>query len=282
MDSAGGDGMSAPPVPYFGGKQRIAPRIAALLPPHKHYVEPYCGGLSVLFAKQRSAMETVNDLDGHIMCFWRVLRDRPEELARVCALTPHARAEHAAAAHLDVDDDLERARRVWVRLTQGRAGQLQKTGWRFHADPSGSSIGMPAYMRGYVDRIMPAAERLRNVSLECRPAVDVIAQYGQHPDVLLYLDPPYLGSTRHGSTVGYRHEMKSEDDHAEMLDAIRELPCSVVLSGYASELYEDRLAGWSRVEIPASTGQGSVWSERVEVVWSNREIAAPALFEATR
>ena len=52
------------PVPYFGGKQRIAPWIVSLLPQHDHYVEPFAGGLSVLLSKRPSRMETVNDLDG--------------------------------------------------------------------------------------------------------------------------------------------------------------------------------------------------------------------------
>ncbi|MBP7988838.1 MAG: hypothetical protein KAZ69_17290, partial [Candidatus Microthrix sp.] len=39
----------APPIPYYGGKQRIADRIVATFPDHLHYVEPYAGGL---FGKQ--------------------------------------------------------------------------------------------------------------------------------------------------------------------------------------------------------------------------------------
>jgi site-specific DNA-adenine methylase len=49
-----------PPISYFGSKQRIAAAIARLLPDHLHYVEPYCGSLSVLLAKRPSLMETVN------------------------------------------------------------------------------------------------------------------------------------------------------------------------------------------------------------------------------
>ena len=57
--------------------------IAALLPAHRHYVEPYCGSLSVLLAKPPSNHETVNDLDCRLITFWRVLRDRPDDLARL-------------------------------------------------------------------------------------------------------------------------------------------------------------------------------------------------------
>ncbi|PZQ45669.1 MAG: DNA methyltransferase, partial [Phenylobacterium zucineum] len=117
-------------MPYFGGKQRIADRIVDMFPPHGHYVEPFAGGLSVLFAKPPARLETVNDLDGDIVNFWRVLREQPEDLIRACALTPHSRAEHASSRDRECLDDLERARRVWVGLTQGRSGQLMRTGWR--------------------------------------------------------------------------------------------------------------------------------------------------------
>src|SRR5699024_6772243 len=122
-------GQVKPPFAYYGGKTTLAPQIAALLPTHDHYVEPFAGSLAVLLAKTPSRAETVNDLDGDLMTFWRVLRDRPTEFERVCALTPHSRAELVVAADLDVEDDLERARRVFVRLTQSRSHSMKQTGW---------------------------------------------------------------------------------------------------------------------------------------------------------
>lgn len=271
---------TTPPVPYFGGKQRIAERIADLLPEHLHYVEPYCGGLSVLMAKAPSRIETVNDLDEDVVTFWRVLRDQPDELARACALTPHSRIEHRTC-HDRPDDmnDVERARRVWVQLTQGRTGTLLRTGWRFHADPTGTTLGMPAYLNGYLGRFAAAVDRLHGVSLECRPALEVIESYGRHDDVLLYVDPPYLGTTRTGR--GYRHEMPSEGDHRELADALRSCRASVVVSGYRSPLYDDLFAGWDVHEIRASTGQGSIWKDRVEVLWSNRELGTQSRIDVT-
>src|SRR6059036_2058140 len=111
---------------YFGGKTLMADRIVALLPTHAHYVEPYAGSLAVLLAKKPSRMETVNDLDGQLMTFWRVLRDKPEQLMRACALTPHARNEHATAFGADPNgiDDVEIARLTWVKIAQGRSGTL--------------------------------------------------------------------------------------------------------------------------------------------------------------
>jgi DNA adenine methylase len=267
-----------PPFPYFGGKQRIADQIVALFPQHDHYIEPYAGGLSVLMAKPVSKLETVNDLDGDIMTFWRVLRDRPDELERVCALTPHSRAESIAVRDLDVADDVEHARRVWVALTQRRGGQLRPTGWRYNIDPKGTSLSLIKYLDGYMGRFAPAAERLRNVSLESRPALEVIEAYGAFTGSLLYVDPPYLGTTR-GSSNAYRHEMKAETQHRDMADALKGCAASVILSGYHSPLYDEVFSDWYQVEIDAHTGQANGPAEtaaRVEVLWSNRDIRAHA------
>lgn len=271
----------ASPFAYYGGKTRLARRIVALFPDHGHYVEPFAGSLAVLLAKPPARKETVNDLDGDLVGFWRTLRDRPEQLVRACALTPHSRAEHAAAYQpvpgtddQDRDeverDEVEQARRVWVRLTQGRSGALAATGWRRSLDPNGPRLSMPGYLSRYVARMPAAAARLAAVSLECRPALEVIADYGAHPDTLLYVDPPYLA-------VGgpYRHRMPGEAAHRELAEALRGCRAAVVLSGYPSPLYERLYAGWHHTALTATTHRGSRGpTQRTEVLWTNRPTAA--------
>lgn len=273
--------MSAPPFAYFGGKTTAAKRIVAALPAHLHYVEPYGGSLAVLLEKPRSRMETVNDLDHSLMTFWRVLRDRPLELARVCHLTPHSRAEFEDSEDLEVSDSLEVARRVWARLTQSRTGRLNRTGWRHYVAPGGQSTAFPGYLDGYVDRMAAAAERLHHVTLECRPALELIHKFGADPDVLLYVDPPYVGSTRGSYDKAYRHEMRDDDQHRELAAALHACRAAVVLSGYASDLYDLELyPDWHRTAFPSGTGQGGEgWSNRTEVLWCNRA-AAPDLFSS--
>lgn len=261
-----------PPTPYFGSKSSIAPWIVAHLPEHQHYVEPFAGSLAVLFAKPASRMETVNDLDHGLMTFWRVLRDRPDELIRVCALTPHSRAELDASWD-PTEDELELARRIWTRLVQGRSGTLRKTGWRHYIDPAGSTVSMPGYLEAYRCRLAAVAERLMAVSLECRPALELIAAYGSRPGVLLYVDPPYLGSTR-GWGRNYRVEMKTEAEHRELAAALWDCSATVVLSGYDSPLYAELYEGWHRYAAATWTGNATRGDmARTEVLWSNRQLA---------
>jgi DNA adenine methylase len=268
--------MSAPPFAYYGGKTRIADQIVAALPVHRCYVEPFAGSCAVLLAKPRARMETVNDINGELVTFWRVLRDQPRELIRACALTPHSRGEYEASKsrprHLD---ELEIARRVWVKLAQGRSGTLRNTGWRHYLDPQGSSISMPAYLDSYVERMAVVTERLAGVSIESRPALQVIAAYGQHPETVLYVDPPYLAETRNGRN--YADEMATPEEHAELAEALLECKASVVLSGYDSPQYADLYAGWHVMRISTYSGQGGSGGGRTEVLWSNR-LPEPDLF----
>lgn len=258
-----------PPVPYFGGKQRIAESIVSLFPDHSHYIEPYAGSLSVLLAKPESRIETVNDIDGDMVTFWRVLRDRPAEFQRACELTPHSRAERALSQG-DKDGlvDLEVARRVWVQLTQGRSGIGRATGWRFYVNADATASPMATYLEAYRHRMPPAVRRLRSVQLECRDALDVIADYGTVESSLLYVDPPYTTDTRRGGQ--YKHEV-DRDHHEALLDALTACRARVVLSGYDNPLYRDRLDGWTVERIAASTQQANNpgGGARVETLWLN-------------
>ena len=83
------------PLKWHGGKHYLARRIVELMPSHLHYVEPYAGGLAVLLVKDPTGVsEVVNDLDGRLMGFWRVLQD-PEQFERF----PRARRSRELVGH---------------------------------------------------------------------------------------------------------------------------------------------------------------------------------------
>jgi DNA adenine methylase len=274
-----------PPFPYAGGKARIAGQVAALLPEHGTYVELFFGGGSLLLAKPPSPREVVNDLNGDLVNFWRQLRDNPVELERLCALTPHSRDELTIARNLNEVPDtaagrLERARRTFVALTQGRAASLATaTGWRTYHQ--GTSMGR--VLAGYCDRLAAVAARLAEVSIENKPAVEVIAEYARVKDALLMCDPPYLAAARRSGERRYAKEMLTEDEHQELAEALSQVVGAVVLIGYPSGLYDRLYDGWFRYEISAWTTQGKpAQAARTEVIWSNRPLAAQhTLFDDT-
>ena len=268
-------GSLKPPFGYFGGKTTLAPQISELLPPHDHYVEPFAGSLAVLLAKKPTKLETVNDLDGYLVTFWRVLRDQPEELERLCALTPHSRQEFEECKMLDASGDLEMARQVWTVLTQGRRKSLENSSAWITERKASVGLSRSVYLQRYVGRFAPVAARLESVGIESRDALDVIADYGSEPGVCIYADPPYLGSTRH---KGYRLEMLADDLHVKLAERLRACRASVVLSGYASDLYEDLYPGWHRMELKAPAKLSGAAAEN-EVLWSNVPLAAQQAFD---
>jgi len=164
-----------------------------------------------------------------------------------------------------------------VQLTQGRMGVRTRTGWRSYVDPSSTKRAMPGYLDGCVARMPSAARRLHDVTLESRPALQVIKDYGTSPRVLIYEDSPYLGSTRKSGR--YKHDMLDDQQHRQLAEALHDARTGVVISEYPSKLYDSLYGGWDRVELPTSTGQHGGRDDRTEVLWSNRPIAGPTLFD---
>lgn len=265
-----------PLVPYHGGKGRLAAWIVDLMPAHRVYLEPFAGSAAVLLAKPRSTHEILNDVDGNVVNFYRVLREDPDELERVCRLTPYARDEFAGAdLHDDSIDDLERARRWWVRTNQSFAHTgTVATGWSTSIK-RGSNNARSVLNR--IDRFAAAAERLATVTIESRDALELIPEYSV-PDGVIYADPPYLLSTRSAMSRrpggDYSHEFASDDDHRALATALHASSGMVLLSGYHSPLYDELYGDWDQVERRvvrrSSNGRSSALPHAVEVVWSNR------------
>lgn len=264
-----------PVLRYPGAKWGIAPWIISHFPPHEAYVEPFFGSGAVLLRKAPSRSELVNDIDGAIVAFFRVLRDRPEELAAALALTPYARDElRIARVPMDDVDDVEKARRVAVSCWQTRGGAQsgRRPGWRFdmYGAANKSLAGTWATLP---DRIRAVAQRFAAVAIENRPALevlDIIHRGDAAARTLVYADPPYLlGSV---DPRLYRHGMR-DAAHAELLDSLDRLHGPVVLSGYWHPLYVERLAHWTTVEHSA---RNQVNDRRTEVLWLNEPAARQA------
>jgi len=90
-----------------------------------------------------------------------------------------------------------------------------------------------------------------------------LADYDYQGSELVYSDPPYL---RHSRTSGRRYRFDyDEQDHIELLELLKRLPCQVILSGYPSALYDALLKGWSSLELQVMNRAGV----RTEKLWFN-------------
>jgi DNA adenine methylase len=100
---------------------------------------------------------------------------------------------------------------------------------------------------------------------EVGDALGFLAGYPFAGDELVYCDPPYLFETRSAGRGIYDYEL-GDDRHPALLDILAGLPCMAMVSGYWSELYATRLAGWQATSFPAMTRGGR---QATEWLWCN-------------
>lgn len=256
-------------IRYPGSKWALAGWIISHFPEGYEktvYLEPFAGSGAVFFNKRPSVVETINDLNSDIVNLFRVIRECPDKLKRVLALTPYSREEYDRSFE-PCEDPLEKARRYMVRTTQAiGAKENGKCGWRNHQC---TKIGGTACKwAGVTEVVDAAASRLRGsttnlVQIEHMDALRLIERYDS-PDVLMYLDPPYVRSTRKSGRL-YRYEM-DDGQHERLLALVTKSKAKIVMSGYSSEFYDDALKGWYR---DVTISQTTSTKKAEEVIWMN-------------
>ena len=201
------------PFPYVGGKNRLASQIIPLFPEHVTYVEAFAGGAHVLFRKEPSKVEVLNDLDNEVVNFFRCCQSHYEELVRYLRFTLASRKwfDLLNATDPATLTDIQRAARFFYIRKGAYAGLVVKP--KFHI-----CVVQPANFNP--ERIPEAIEqthkRLARVQIESLPYEKVIAKYDR-PTTLFYLDPPYWDRKL------YKFNLREEDFRtmAELLSRIK-------------------------------------------------------------
>lgn len=269
--------ISRVPFRYYGGKGKIAPWIVSYLPMHRTYVEPFCGGASVFFNKNRSYAEVLNDLNDDIVNIFEILRNSKtcEQLCAQIELTPYALSEYRFAFSMPIpepEDCIERARRFLIRCAMG-----------FFADSANTNNPCPGFradvLRKYTipshdwskvpEKLQWFCNRLKGVIIHKMDAFDCIKKYDNN-NTLFYLDPPYIAETRtQASHHQYTHEMDNKK-HCELVELLIGLKAMVVISGYMHPIYkklED--VGWNKYT--------KIYAGKEECIWCSPNCAGGVL-----
>jgi len=207
------------PLPYIGGKRALAKQIIAIFPEHTTYVEAFAGGAQVLFRKEPSKVEVINDLDGNVVNFYRVCQQHYEELVRYLRFTLASRAwlDLLKATDPASITDIQRAARFYFLQKNSFAGLVRRHNFtaRVVLPTNYNAERVPEWIEN-------VHHRLANVQIEALPYEHVLKRYDR-PTTLFYLDPPYYGRKL------YNHNLDPADFEA-MAERLKELKGKFVLS----------------------------------------------------
>src|SRR3990172_3367223 len=167
---------------WYGGKFSHLNWLLPLLPECHHYCEPFAGSAAVLVNRPPSPVETYNDVDGEVVNFFRVLREKKDELLYQIGMSPFSREEFLMAIQTNGNgkylSDVERARRFFVRARQVRTGLAQTASigrWANCLNTSRAGMaGAVSRWLGSVQELEWIASRLLPVQIEHDDAISVI------------------------------------------------------------------------------------------------------------
>jgi DNA adenine methylase len=259
-----------PPVKWPGGKRYLAKRIIGHFPEHRVYLEAFGGGASVLLNKKPAEVEVYNDLDQRVTRLFRVLRDQGDKFLAKVRFIPYSQVEfETAAVYPTGATDIDMAICDFVRWRQSFGGKGES--WSYTT--SRARGGMAGDVNGWwtaIEGLPQVIDRIRRVQILCQPAFDAIPRF-DHPEGLIYCDPPYVHSTREENSRAVYHAEMSDDDHRRLAALLKRCKAKVVLSGYPSPLYDKLYEGWRVVtfDIANHAAGGREKAREVECLWLN-------------
>lgn len=290
-------------APWFGGKRTMAPAIVAELGKHGQYFEPFCGSMAVLFAKDPSQKETVNDLHGDLINLARVIQDGSAAIDLYDRLQRSLFSEgllDQAGKRLekwqaDLPDDgvnalsIERAYWYFLACWMGRNGTAGTARLDYQiAVRWTKGGGSPTVrFRNAVESLPAWHLRLKNVVILKRDAFQIIDRFEDVKETAIYADPPYealtrsAGAVKNGRGGKYLHEFDHSsgmfgDDHKRLADALRTYKkARVVVSYYDHPRIRELYRGWTFVKhtrqkhLHAQNGRGARPKEAPEILIIN-------------
>lgn len=238
---------------YMGSKFTWVDWLLPYFPRHIHFIDVAGGSLAVTLNKPFSRIDTANDINGEVVNFFRVLREQPDELITLLALTPIAREEYDKSWDMTgANTDLERARRFYVRSRQsfyGMGVQKRSKGWHMVKTSSRSNRAETvSKWHNALAKLYPVADKLRNIQIENDCFRTLIPKL-DFAGAFFFTDFPYHEDCR-ASENDYTFEFTAKD-HEEAAELLNNIKGKAMVSTYVSETMAKLYKGWHFVKFPS-------------------------------
>jgi DNA adenine methylase len=254
------------PFKWIGGKSRLRKPIIDLLPKHTCYVEPFAGAAWVLFGKPPSDVEVLNDLDQDLTTFFRVVRDKPDELIASFEWELVSRAEFERLAGLEPSQltDVQRAHRFYYLIMAGWGGELNYPRFQTSITDGGHGNRLIGALERLHERLRPVHQRLRTVIVENLDWRECINRYDRAGTVM-YIDPPYPENG-----CNYAHNMRDWESHRELAQRLYHTKCKWILSSYDIPEIRELFAQCYIISVQSASGMRIKKNDTARVL--NREV----------
>ncbi len=261
------------PVNRMGGKFYLTDWLTQKIPRHVLYCEVFTGAAHLLFNKPKSQVEVINDIDGHLINFFKVIQDaeKCQILTNVLNLMPYSRKLWQDLRyqwkHGNIPGDPIEAAAQWFYLNRTCfSGDQLRGGF---AVPSTTGRNPAQSFRTSIASFGDIADRLQNVTIECLNYADCIQRYDSK-DTFFFCDPPYLNAEHYYNRGNFAY-----DDHRTLSDLLHEVKSKVMITHYQNGLYDELYRDWQRYEYSSFKGShksdGKEKPKTLECLWTNFE-----------
>ncbi len=215
---------------YMGGKSLLTKRIIEKIPEHTCYCEVFAGAAWLLFRKEESKVEIINDINTDLVTLYRVVKNHLEEFIRYLKwiLVAREEFERFKAETPESLTDIQRAVRFYYLLRTGYAARIKSPSLNI------SATRPPSLNLLRIEEDLSAAHlRLSRVYIENRQYADLIKRFDK-PHTFFYIDPPY-----HGFENYYGDGIFSHKDFKVLRDILAIIQGQFIMSINDTELIRD-------------------------------------------
>jgi DNA adenine methylase len=253
------------PITYYGGKQKLIKEILPMLPVHKLYCEPFCGGAAVFFAKEPSPVEVINDVNSELINFYRTVQNDFVGLEKEVRISLHSRRLHKDAQVVyenpHMFSEVKRAWALWVLASQSFSSLLDGS-WGYDVKKGSTTKKITNKRDTFTEEL---AIRLQNVQIECTDALRIITSRDSL-ETFFYVDPPYFNSD-----CGH-YDSYSKDDFIGLLQKLSVIEGKFLLSSYPSDVINEFIKkyGWKTKSFDqkVSVNKGAGKSKTEVLTWN--------------
>lgn len=253
------------PITYYGGKQSMIKDILPLFPTHGLYCEPFFGGGAIFFAKEKSKVEIINDTNGEVINFYRVIKSKFSALEKEVDFTLHSRQHYNEASQIYKNpkkySDVKRAWAFWIVTNQGYSANIDGLeGWSYD-NKNQRTRNISNKREAFTSKLK---ERLKETQIEQKDALAVISRCDSK-DAFFYCDPPYMGADQ-GHYSGY-----TEKDFENLLITLASIKGKFLLSNYPCAILSKYIKkyGWKVKRIPKKFTVGNKQKINTEMLVYN-------------